>query len=69
MLWPVRTILRRRPWSKPCFKDFACLQDGLWTLVEQKFLVAWEQEFGVGLNVLRRFVDELEDLAVYYNAL
>lgn len=36
---------------------------------EQKFLNAWEQEFGVALDVLRRFVDELEDLGVKRNAL
>lgn len=36
---------------------------------EQKFLDAWEQEFDVALDDLRRFVDELENLGVERNAL
>jgi hypothetical protein len=36
---------------------------------EQEFLNAWEQEFGVALDVLRRFVDELEDLGEKRSAL
>lgn len=36
---------------------------------EPRFLVAWEQEFGVSLDILRKFADRLEDLGVKLKAL
>jgi hypothetical protein len=36
---------------------------------EQQFLDAWEQEFGVSLDILRRFAERLEDLGVERKAL
>jgi hypothetical protein len=36
---------------------------------ERRFLDAWEQEFGVSLDTLRKFADKLEDLGVKHKAL
>jgi hypothetical protein len=36
---------------------------------EQQFLDAWEQEFGVSLDTLRKFADKLEDLGVKHKTL
>jgi hypothetical protein len=36
---------------------------------ERQFLDAWEEEFGVSLDILRKFADKLEDLGVELKAL